>query len=132
MLQKCQRLGAGLRSHHLVIPAEQSFQSSQVHRFVVNDHDFVIHILAAFHRVSFVRSISGFASTGIEIVKVVPLPGALVTSILPPCRWMMLCEIDKPSPVPSPTGFVVKKGSKILFTFSGAIPTPVSLNVATT
>src|SRR3569623_1574005 len=56
----------------------------------------------------------------------VPLPTALLTLIWPPCLATMLYEIERPSPVPCPTGLVVKKGSNILARCSGAIPLPVS------
>src|SRR3569833_3031829 len=55
-----------------------------------------------------------------------PFPGGLDTVMRP--RWLatMLYEMDNPSPVPSPTGLVVKKGSKMRGRFSGAMPWPVS------
>ena len=38
-------------------------------------------------------------------------PNRLSTSIVPPCCWVTMSQaIDKPSPVPSPVGFVVTKG----------------------
>ena len=38
----------------------------------------------------------------------------------------MLRQMDRPSPVPTPCGFVVKNGSKIRSAISGEIPTPLS------
>src|SRR5579871_963160 len=40
-------------------------------------------------------------------------PGAEVTLMFPLCLRTILCTVSRPSPVPSPTPFVVKKGSKI-------------------
>src|SRR3989475_11160571 len=42
----------------------------------------------------------------------VPLPGSLSTSIEPPCCRTNPYTVARPSPVPLPTGFVVKNGSK--------------------
>src|SRR5664279_5963885 len=64
---------------------------------------------------------------GIVIEKVVPLPGSLDTSMCPPCLRMMPWVIDKPRPVPVPTGLVVKKGSKMRLMISCGMPEPVSL-----
>ncbi len=38
----------------------------------------------------------------------------------------MLCEVDRPSPMPAPMRFVVKNGSKIHGSTSALIPGPVS------
>jgi hypothetical protein len=53
-------------------------------------------------------------------------PGALSTLILPPWFSMMRAEMLKPNPVPSPFGFVVKKGSKMRGRTSAGIPGPLS------
>jgi len=45
--------------------------------------------------------------------KLVPSPGQESTRISPPCCWMIWCVMASPSPVPSPTGLVVKNGSKM-------------------
>jgi hypothetical protein len=37
--------------------------------------------------------------------------------------------VARPSPLPSPTGLVVKKGSKARANVSGRIPAPVSVTV---
>ena len=44
---------------------------------------------------------------------VVPPPGRLSTTISPPSARTMPWQIESPSPVPTPWGFVVKNGSKI-------------------
>src|SRR6266849_10526938 len=41
----------------------------------------------------------------------VPRPGSLSTSIVPPASLTMRCTVARPRPVPSPGFFVVKKGS---------------------
>src|SRR5215470_12685325 len=54
-------------------------------------------------------------------------PGFVSTSIDPPCcLTMMSWLMERPSPVPSPAGFVVKNGSNILSFTSGAMPVPLS------
>src|SRR5579884_125193 len=71
-------------------------------------------------------------SIGNKILNLVPTPGLLSQLISPPCSLMMLRHTERPSPVPSPTGFVVKNGSKIFSIFSGEIPQPVSATVTWT
>jgi hypothetical protein len=61
------------------------------------------------------------------MINSVNAPGSVSTSILPPCcLTMMSWVIERPSPVPSPAGLVVKKGSKIFSLTSGEMPTPLS------
>jgi hypothetical protein len=45
-------------------------------------------------------------------VKVVPYPGVLSTAIVPWCCVTIVVTGVRPSPVPFPGAFVVKKGSK--------------------
>ena len=46
--------------------------------------------------------------------------GSVSTSIRPPCcLTMMSCVIERPSPVPSPVGLVVKNGIEHLFPHLG-------------
>src|SRR5260370_10788524 len=63
---------------------------------------------------------------GRRTVTVVPTPGWLSTSIVPACRLTMPWQTARPMPLPSPTGRVVKNGSKMSGRCSGAIPTPPS------
>src|SRR5262245_12397622 len=54
-------------------------------------------------------------------------PGVVSTSIDPPCcltimSWLM----ERPRPVPSPAGFVVKNGLNIFSFTSGGMPVPLS------
>src|SRR5665647_1285723 len=55
-----------------------------------------------------------------------PCPGSLSTTMAPPCSTMMPCTTERPRPEPSPTDFVVKKGSKMRARTAGLIPAPVS------
>jgi len=57
--------------------------------------------------------------------KVAPRPALAVAHSRPPCDSMMERLIDSPMPVPS--GLVVKNALKICSACSGASPTPVSL-----
>ena len=45
---------------------------------------------------------------------------------------MMPWQMDRPSPVPMPTGLVVKNGSKMRASRSGAMPVPVSCTSTST
>ena len=51
--------------------------------------------------------------------QVVPRPSSLVIEISPPKESMIPLQIERPSPVPTPIGFVVKNGSKIRASASG-------------
>src|SRR3954469_11402381 len=64
---------------------------------------------------------------GRTILNSVNLPGALSRSMLPPCCFTTISWlIERPSPVPSPEGLVVKNGVNIFaFTLSG-MPVPLS------
>ena len=68
----------------------------------------------------------GSVSRGSRIVTSVPLPSSLVTFTVPPAWCAKPCTCDRPSPVPLPTGLVVKNGSNTLSSTSGAMPVPVS------
>jgi hypothetical protein len=50
----------------------------------------------------------------------------------PPWPLTMPRTVDSPSPVPLPNSLVVKNGSKIWSSTSGAMPVPVSATVSTT
>src|SRR3954454_17062487 len=64
---------------------------------------------------------------GNTILNSVNSPGLVSTSIVPPCcLTMMSWLIDRPSPVPSPAGLVVKNGLKIFSCMSNGMPFPLS------
>src|ERR1051325_11104142 len=71
------------------------------------------------------RSAGGCAA-GSTMRKVVPVPGSLCTSIAPSCACTMPCTTARPRPVPSPTDFVLKKGSNMRSRIRGSIPVPES------
>jgi len=56
-------------------------------------------------------SSSSGSPTGMRTVKRVPVPAEDWRSMLPPWRRTISREMARPSPVPSPTGLVVKNGS---------------------
>src|SRR6266851_3981923 len=68
----------------------------------------------------------GGGAAGSRMRNRVPTPTLLATSISPPIAVMRLWQIERPSPVPTPTGLVVKKGSKMRGRTSSGIPMPVS------
>ena len=61
---------------------------------------------------------------GSVIENFAPRSGLFAADILPPWRSMMERQIERP--IPSPSGLLVMKGSKIDSSFSGAIPVPLS------
>src|SRR5712671_3805901 len=74
---------------------------------------------------------------GNSTVNVVPLPGRLCTSIVPPCASAIHLQIARPSPVPARSLVRVRaesarqKRSKTFGRSPGAIPMPVSATVNT-
>ncbi len=72
----------------------------------------------------------GGAGSGIpagnQIANRAPPPGRSPTTMWPPCAAMMLLHKDRPIPVPTPVGLVVKKGSKIRSRSAGGMPGPLS------
>ena len=71
-------------------------------------------------------STSGALTVGSRTVNSVPRPISLCTSTTPPCSVTMLCTTLNPSPVPTPSSFVVKNGSQILPSSEGEMPAPLS------
>ena len=55
-----------------------------------------------------------------------PCPSVDSTTTRPPACVTVPCTDARPSPVPSPISFVVKNGSKMFSSRSGAMPVPVS------
>src|SRR5579864_8701818 len=67
------------------------------------------------------------SSRGSVMMNSVNTPGSVSTSIVPPCcfttmSWLM----ERPRPVPSPAGLVVKNGLNIFSLTSAGIPVPLS------
>src|SRR3954451_17544299 len=76
-------------------------------RFVIDDHN----IGTQFEPPAI---FCNFVVRGNVITNSVKTPGSVSTSILPPCCFtMMSCVIERPRPVPSPAGLVVKNGLNI-------------------
>ena len=61
-----------------------------------------------------------------------PSPGRLSTVTPPPLCRTMPNTVDRPSPVPFPKSFVVKKGSKTRDRVSASMPSPVSVTASIT
>src|SRR5262249_29946226 len=72
------------------------------------------------------------ASSGRAVRNVAPVPGALSTSMRPPCAVTTPWLIASPRPVPLPTSLVVKNGSKMRSATSRGIPGPSSRMVTVT
>src|ERR1051326_2565085 len=91
------------------------------HLLVVDNHD-RWHASVGAH-----RALLLFCCTGIRMWNVVPSPGRLSKFMVPPCLSSMISrEMERPRPVPSPTGLVVKPASKACAWVSEDIPRPVS------
>ncbi len=63
---------------------------------------------------------------GRKTEKRLPLPGVLLARMTPPVCSTIPCAVERPSPVPTPAGFVVTNGSKRYGSTAGSIPVPVS------
>jgi hypothetical protein len=61
---------------------------------------------------------------------VAPCPSALVTSRVPPCTATIPRHNGSPSPLPRPSGLLVKKGSKMRAWSAGGMPGPGSTTVS--
>src|ERR1019366_6408799 len=71
--------------------------------------------------------ISDAPARGRTIRNSVNSPGCVSTSIEPACCLTMMSWLsERPRPVPSPTGFVVKNGLNIFSFTSGGMPVPLS------
>src|SRR5437764_204212 len=70
-------------------------------------------------------AISSLRANGRRTTARVPTPGSLESSISPPCCSTICFTVGRPRPVPKL--LVLKSGSKIRGSTSGAIPVPVSL-----
>src|SRR6185503_14015365 len=112
------RLARALRRDHLELAFAEPLGEQLGHALVVvDDQHSALHVRAS----SGALSSSGLVSCGprgSRTRNVEPWPGTEATSIDPPCSRTMPATIESPSPVPSPTGLVVKNGSKILLRFS--------------
>src|SRR3954471_7347474 len=87
---------------------------------VVDDEDQHAHGLTS----SFAPEV---AERGRKILNSVYSPGLVSTSIEPRCCFTTMSWLrESPRPVPSPAGFVVKKGSNIFSLTSGGMPVPLS------
>ena len=70
---------------------------------------------------------SDAAPRGRTILNSVNSPGSVSTSIVPACCFTMMSWLsERPRPVPSPAGLVVKNGLNIFSFTSGGMPVPLS------
>ena len=72
------------------------------------------------------------SATGSATTKVAPPPGVSSKDRVPPWLKTMLWHSDRPSPVPVPTGLVVKKGSKMRDRTASGTPLPLSATLRRT
>src|SRR5260221_221882 len=125
ILNRLQRLDAVVREykcHHAVanLPA-QFLQHQSLDVGLVIDNEYVNAQLVP------PACACAAAVRGSVIMNSVNDPGSVATSILPPCCFTtMSWLIDRPSPVPSPAGLVVKNGLNIFSFTSKGMPVPLS------
>src|SRR5262249_35916749 len=87
---------------------------------VIHHQDQEVHLLAP-------CSPSDAARRGKTTLNSVYSPGSVTTSIEPACCFTTMSWLsDRPRPVPSPAGLVVKKGVNSLSLTSAGIPVPLS------
>src|SRR6476469_9631377 len=98
------------------IPTEMLPKHAFDIRFVVNDNNVRAQCVLRCPAVA----------RGNVIMNSVNEPGSVSTWIVPPCFTTMSWLIDRPRPVPSPGGLVVKHGSNILSLTSDGMPVPLS------
>src|SRR5262249_25909420 len=88
----------------------------------VFDHQYLLAHCAA--------SLTGWALTGMEMVKVEPVPSSDLTVMRPPCSSTIFFEMESPRPVPPFLRVLVLStcwnSSKILPWSAGAMPVPES------
>ncbi len=65
-------------------------------------------------------------------MKVEPFPSSVESRMRPPCSRTMPWLIESPSPVPSPSGLVVKNGSNTWAAMLSGIPGPLSVTSTAT
>src|SRR5580704_14950261 len=115
-------LGAVMRLDHVVARHAEKVAQDLAIVLGVLDHEYLLAHWAA--------SLTGWALTGIEIVKVDPLPTSEWTVMRPPCSSTMRREIDRPSPVPPFLRVMVLStcwnSSKMRAWSAGAMPGPES------
>src|ERR1700679_2957657 len=114
-LYKLHREAAGAQIAPELLP-EQQFNV----RLIVDHENGHIHARSA-------DLTSDVPARGSTILNSVNLPGSVSTAIEPACcfttmSWLM----ERPSPVPSPAGLVVKNGLNIFSFTSGGMPVPLS------
>ena len=127
--EESDRLGSVRGSDHPVPERLQGlFRDQENRRVVVDDHDqFAVSAgkrLGIFHDRDSAKS--GRFGWQVDVESV------LETVMNPPWLPTMPCTVESPIPVPFPTSFVVKNGSKVRSMISLGMPSPVSLTVRTT
>src|SRR5207253_8575021 len=114
---------AGGLDHRVPGLAQRAAERPQNLFLVVNEQD-----CAAVHqnadRWTAAPAASGAASSGNSITTSVPVPGTLVTAIVPPSPSITFFAIGRPRPVPPRV--VVKYGSKMRARSAGSMPEPRS------
>src|SRR5208282_2782727 len=109
------------RSHIIATRClEVSLEHAGQSRFVVNHQNFL-----------FCHNQPLFGMGNMMVATAPRIPFRLAMLMVARCSSMIFRDTDSPSPVPVPTGFVVKKGSKSLSSLSSGMPLPVSSTTIT-
>src|SRR5579872_3417031 len=107
LLEKAQAFCAVLRRDDFIAPILEDDLKRAEHRDVIVDQQDL-----SCHAASPWRGVSATAEIGRSMSTRVPRPSSLSIVMTPPCAVTIPCTTERPSPVPLPTSFVVKKGSK--------------------
>src|SRR6267142_2598466 len=122
--QRPERLLAVTKAHGFIALRNQGFDEDVLEFRLVINHQNSSYVTGRHNKFA----AAPFAVAGNNIWTVVPRPISLSISIDPPCSSTMRRQMAIPSPVPLPSGLVVKNGSQIFSRCSGAMPSPVSAN----
>ena len=131
-LEGRERLARSWSGDHVVPVPEQLLDRREERRLVVDDEH---PTRGDAGRGALFTALSDFGSMSAgaagKVTRNVVAPGAESNSIRPPSSVTMRWHIARPTPVPEPTGFVVKNGSKTRPATWRGMPPPVSLTSTT-
>jgi len=120
---------AGTARHRVSVRFEALLTKDSKGFLVIDIEDMACPSIATVSPILSGLSTSSSLTDGRKTERLVPFSGSLSTYTAPPNCETIPCTTESPSPVPWPTFFVEKYGSKIFFMASAVIPSPVSLTV---
>src|SRR4029450_6314254 len=128
--QELQPARAALRGEDVELLPVVEAEGPQDVRLVIDDEHGIVVVVDGHGAASYPPALATLSRdlcpAGMLISTVAPAPGVLSTSMRPPCAVTTWWLIASPRPVPRPTSFVVKNGSKMWSRTSGTMPGPSS------